>query len=69
MEINRLKIVLAEKKRTNKWLAEQIKKGESTVSLWCTNSRQPSLETLFSISEALNIDIRELLNSTQNKQK
>ncbi|APD07224.1 repressor LexA [Flavobacteriaceae bacterium UJ101] len=65
MEINRLKIVLAENKRTNKWLAEQIKKGESTVSLWCTNSRQPSLETLFSISQVLNIDVRELLNSTK----
>jgi len=65
MEINRLKIVLAEKKRTNKWLAKQIKKGESTISLWCTNSRQPSLETLLQISKVLNVDIRELLNSTK----
>ncbi|WP_299619178.1 helix-turn-helix transcriptional regulator [uncultured Tenacibaculum sp.] len=65
MEINRLKIVLAEKRRTNKWLAEQIKKRESTISLWCTNSRQPSLETLSEVAKVLNVDIRDLLKSTK----
>ena len=45
-DINRLKVVLAEKKRTNKWLCEQLKVNPSTVSKWCTNSSQPDLETL-----------------------
>ena len=46
MDINRLKIVLAEKKKTNKWLADQLGKDQATVSKWCTNSAQPGLETL-----------------------
>ncbi|MFC4219744.1 helix-turn-helix transcriptional regulator [Flagellimonas marina] len=65
MEINRLKVVLAETKRKNKWLAEQIGKDESTISQWCTNSRQPSLENLHKVALALDIDIRELLNPTK----
>ena len=63
-EINRIKIVLAETKRKNKWLADQLNKDESTISLWCTNKRQPSLETLVAISEVLNVDVRELLEPT-----
>lgn len=67
MELNRLKVVLVEKKRTGKWLAESLGKNEATVSRWCANVSQPSLETLFAIAEALKVDIRELLIET-NKQ-
>lgn len=61
MELNRLKVVLVEKKRTGKWLAEKLGKNEATVSRWCTNESQPSLETLFAIAKVLNVDVRELL--------
>jgi DNA-binding XRE family transcriptional regulator len=53
--MNRLKVVLAETKRTNRWLAEQLGKDEATVSKWCTNTSQPSLETLFQIAECLGV--------------
>ncbi|MEZ4797906.1 helix-turn-helix transcriptional regulator [Owenweeksia hongkongensis] len=66
MEINRIKVALAETRRKNKWLAEQIGKDESTISQWCTNARQPSLENLLKIANALDIDIRDLLCSTKN---
>ena len=65
MELNRLKVVLVEKKRTGKWLAETIGKNEATVSRWCANISQPSLETLFAISKALNVDVKELLVNTK----
>ncbi|MBN3581951.1 helix-turn-helix transcriptional regulator [Algoriphagus aestuarii] len=65
--INRLKVVLAELNRTNKWLSEELGKSESTISRWCTNEIQPSLETLYNVAKVLNIDIRELLNSTKRK--
>lgn len=67
MEINRIKVVLAETRRKNKWLAEQLDKDESTISQWCTNARQPSLDTLLNIANVLNVDIRILLNSTIEK--
>ena len=60
-DINRIKVVLAEKKRTNKWLAEQLGKGQSTVSKWCTNTAQPSLEILVEIARCLEVDVSELL--------
>lgn len=60
-DINRLKVVLAEKKRTNKWLAEQLGKDPGTISKWCTNTMQPSLETLARIAKILEVDIRDLL--------
>lgn len=63
--INRLKVVLVEHGKTNKWLAEKLYKNETTVSRWCTNEVQPSLETLIQISELLNIDVKELIYSTQ----
>ncbi|GHC60970.1 helix-turn-helix transcriptional regulator [Ulvibacter litoralis] len=63
--INRLKVVLAEEGRTNKWLAEKLKKNTATVSRWCTNEMQPSLDTLVEIANALNVDVRELLISTK----
>lgn len=63
--INRLKVVLVEQGRTSKWLAEQLDKNETTVSRWCTNEVQPSLDTLLQIAALLEIDIKELLNSTK----
>ena len=58
--LNRLKVVLAEKRRTNKWLAEQL--GDpATVSKWCTNSAQPNLENLLEIAKSLEVDINELV--------
>ena len=63
--INRIRVVLAEQDRTNKWLAERVGKSRTTVSRWCTNEMQPSLETLREIAEALGVDIRELLVSTK----
>ena len=66
--INRIKVALVEQGKTNKWLAEKLDKNETTVSRWCTNEVQPSLETLIQISEMLNIDIKELIYSTQINQ-
>lgn len=65
MKINRLKIILAEKSKTNKWLAEKLDKSEVTISRWVTNEIQPSMETLLEIAKLLDIDIKELLNSTK----
>ncbi len=62
-DINRLKVVLAEKKRTNKWLAEQLKKDPATVSKWCTNVSQPSLETLIEIAKVLDVNLNDLVRS------
>ena len=67
MDHNRLKIVLAEKKRTGKWLAEKLGKNEATVSRWCTNESQPSIETLFEIAKALDVNVRELLTETESE--
>ena len=64
-DINRLKVVLAEQKRTNKWLAEELGKDPASVSKWCTNASQPSLETLVEIAEVLNVDVKDLLWSTK----
>ena len=63
-DINRLKVVLAEKKKTNKWLAEQLGKDPATVSKWCTNASQPSIETLLEIARELQVDVKDLLQST-----
>ena len=60
--INRLKEVLAEKKRTNKWLCEQLNVNPSTVSKWCTNSTQPDIETLIKISHLLDVELNDLMN-------
>lgn len=61
-DINRIKVVLVEKRRTNKWLAEQLGCAPTTVSKWCTNSCQPSMETYIRISKLLEVEIDELLN-------
>lgn len=60
-ELNRLKVVLAEKKRTNKWLAEQLGKDQGTVSKWCTNTCQPDLKTFVKIAQLLEVDMAELV--------
>ena len=62
--INRLKAVLAEQGKTNKWLAEKLEKNETTISRWCTNEVQPSMENLIEVSSLLGVDVRELINST-----
>ena len=66
-QINSLKVVFVEQKRTGKWLAEALRKNEATVSRWCTNESQPSLETLLEIAKTLNVDIKELLVSSKEK--
>ncbi|MBD5211299.1 MAG: helix-turn-helix transcriptional regulator [Bacteroidales bacterium] len=60
--INRLKVVLVEQNRTGKWLAEQLGKNEATISRWCSNAPQPSLEMLVKIVSILKVDPRTLLN-------
>ena len=60
-DLNRLKVVLCEKKRTSKWLAEQMNINPSTVSKWCTNTSQPDLASLLKIADLLEVDIRELI--------
>ncbi len=64
MIINRIKVVLVEKNITNKYLANKLNKSEVTVSRWCTNEIQPSLENLYHIAKLLRIDIRDLLHKT-----
>jgi transcriptional regulator with XRE-family HTH domain len=61
-DVNRLKIVLVEQKKTNKWLSEALGVNPSTVSKWCTNSSQPDLETIVKISKLLGVGIEELFN-------
>ena len=67
MKINRLKIVLAEKNKTNKWLAENLSKSEVTISRWVTNDVQPSMETFLEIATLLDIDIKDLFHSSKLK--
>lgn len=64
-QLNRIRVVLAEKDRTNKWLSEQIDVTPGTISKWCGNKMQPSLETLAELARILDVDIRELLNPTK----
>ena len=66
-DINRLKLVLVEKKRTAKWLSGELGSSPVTLSKWCSNTTQPSLKILDKIADILEIDIRELLNG-RNKQ-
>lgn len=65
MNINRIKVVLAEKNRTNKFLAESLSVDPSQVSRWVTNRQQPNLETLLKIANALEVEIRELLQPSK----
>jgi putative transcriptional regulator len=66
---NRLKIILVEKNKTNKWLAKQLNRNETTISRWCTNEMQPSIEAFYEIAEILNIDVRDLLTPTEINNK
>jgi transcriptional regulator with XRE-family HTH domain len=65
-DLNRIKVVLVEKKRTNKWLAEQLGKDPATISKWCTNASQPDLATLRDVAKLLDVDVRELINKTKD---
>lgn len=60
-DLNRIKVVLVEHKRTNKWLSEQLGKDPATVSKWCTNTSQPNVETLLQIASLLDVGVEELL--------
>lgn len=64
-DLNRLKVVLVENKRTSKWLAKELGKNVATVSKWCTNTIQPDLPTLNKIAELLNVDVKDLINSNK----
>lgn len=63
--INRIKVLLVEKEKTGKWLAEKLGKDPATVSRWCSNTVQPSIETFVKIAKLLNVDIKELFNSSK----
>lgn len=63
-KINRIKVMLAEKEKTNKWLAEQVGKDPATISKWCTNTAQPSLEMLLQIAKVLNVEVKNLLRES-----
>ena len=65
-KINRLKIVLVEQGKTGKWLAGQLGKNEATISRWCSNTSQPSLEMLMKVAELLDVDSRDLIISRVN---
>ena len=64
-KINSIKIALVENGKTGKWLAEQVGKNEATISRWCSNKMQPSLDTLVRISELLDIDVKDLIVSNK----
>ena len=63
--MNRIKVTLVEKQKTNRWLAEQMGKSENTISRWCSNKSQPSIETLCDIAIILKVDVKDLLCSTK----
>ncbi len=64
-DINRIKVVLVEKKRTSKWLSEQLGNDPATISKWCTNTSQPDLVTLTKVANLLDVDVRQLINKTK----
>lgn len=65
-DINRIKVVLVEKKRASKWLSEQLGKDPATISKWCTNTSQPDLVTLTKVASLLDVDVRQLINKTKS---
>ena len=65
VKINRLKVVLVEKEKSGKWLADQLGKSTCTVSKWCSNTTQPDLNTLDQIAKLLDVNVKELLNDTE----
>jgi putative transcriptional regulator len=66
---NRIKVVLAEQRKTNLWLANTLEMSPNTVSKWCTNQMQPTIETLFRIANAFDVDVRELLVSSKKNDR
>ena len=66
-DINRLKLVLVEKKKTGKWLAEQLGKNPSTVSKWCSNIAQPDLATLVKVANLSRVGIQDLIYQQNNE--
>lgn len=67
-DLNRLKVVLVEKKKTNRWLAEQLGKDQTTISKWCTNSSQPDLASLMQIAQLLEVELTDLVRFEEFKQ-
>ena len=67
VKINRLKVVLVEKEKSGKWLADQLGKSTCTVSKWCSNTTQPDLQTLDKIAKLLDVNVKELLNDTEKR--
>lgn len=65
--LNRIKVMLAEKNKKNVWLAEQLGKDPATVSKWCTNRSQPGLETLIQIAKVLEVDVQDLIRTEENQ--
>jgi len=65
-KLNRIKVILVEKDKKINWLATQVNKSTNTVSLWCNNKRQPSLESLYEVANVLDVDIYDLLISTRD---
>ena len=65
VKINRLKVVLVEKEKSGKWLADQLGNSTCTVSKWCSNTTQPDLQTLDKIAKMLDVNVKELLNDTE----
>ena len=65
VKINRLKVVLVEKEKSGKWLADQLGKSTCTVSKWCSNTTQPDLQTLDKIAKLLDVNVKKLLNDTE----
>ena len=63
--MNRIKVTLVEKQKTNRWLAEQMGKSENTISRWCSNKSQPSIAQLQEIANLLDVDVRSLITSTK----
>ena len=68
-DLNRIKLVLVEKKRTNLWLSKEMSVSVSAVSRWATNTTQPSLENLFRIASVLGVNVRELLINTDPEKR
>jgi putative transcriptional regulator len=65
--LNRIKVILAQKEKSNRWLASKLGVGDNTVSQWCRNKTQPSLETFFAIAKLLDVEVRKLIQPTKEK--
>ena len=68
-DFNRIKLMLVEKKKTSKWLAERLDKAPATISKWCTNSSQPTLDVMMEIADLLDCDVRELIRVPESRRR